>query len=124
MSHLSLTDRGRPFVISLQSDTDGYYAIEYQVAGRRIGAGHLVLTSDDIVAQWHHRSGPEDFHSGDEVIVKESGARAMALAPISIVHNDGRVDEMWLIVTDDEQRHVRPDQIRVALPEELDQGDT
>ena len=73
--HVKLMQEDRhPFMVSLNTDTDGYYVMEYQVGGRRIGAGNLELTSDDIIARWHQRSSAQDFMTGDAVIVKDSGA--------------------------------------------------
>jgi hypothetical protein len=108
-----------PFVVSLNTDTDGYYVMEYQVAGRRIGAGDLELTSDDIIARWHQRSSAQDFMTGDAVIVEESGARGTAFTPVTVVNDDGTSEEGWMVSVDSKLIFVAPDQIRIATPEEL-----
>jgi hypothetical protein len=108
-----------PFVVSLNTDTDGYYVVEYQVAGRRIGEGDLELTSDDIIARWHQRSSAQDFLTGDAVIVKQSGARGTAFAPTTVVNDDGTTEERWMVSVDSNLIFVAPDQIRIATPEEL-----
>jgi hypothetical protein len=108
-----------PFVVSLNTDTDGYYVMEYQVAGRRIGAGDLELTRDDISARWHQRSSSQDFVTGDAVTVKDSGARGTAFAPTTYVNDDGTTEEGWMVSVDSNLIFVAPDQIRIATPEEL-----
>ncbi|SCG39674.1 hypothetical protein GA0070609_0756 [Micromonospora echinaurantiaca] len=108
-----------PFVVSLNTDTDGYYVMEYQVAGRRIGSGDLELTSDDIIARWHQRSSAQDFMTGDTIIVKDTGARGTTFAPTTYVNDDGTTEEGWMVSIDSKLMFVAPDQIRVATPQEL-----
>ena len=112
-----------PFVMSLSTDTDGYYGMEYQVAGQRIGESDLELTNDDVVARWHQRSSSHDFMTGDTVIVKATGARAKVFAPTTYVNDDGTTDEGWTIVVDSNLTFVAADEIRIAAPEELEEGD-
>jgi len=108
-----------PFLVSPNTDTDGYYVMEYQVAGRRIGEGDLELTSDDIIARWHQRSSAQDFMTGDAVIVKDSGARGTAVASTTVVYDDGTTEERWFVRVDSKLISVAPDQIRIATPDEL-----
>jgi hypothetical protein len=118
--HVELMQEDRhPFVMSLNTDTDGYYVMEYQVGDRRIGAGDLELTSDDISARWHQRSSAQDFMTGDAVIVRDSGARGAAVAPTTVVNDDGTTEEGWMVSVDSNLIFVAPDQIRIATPEEL-----
>jgi hypothetical protein len=63
---------------SMSTDTDGYYAMDYQVAGQSID--DMELTEDDVIAQWHQRSSANDFMTGDTVIVKATGASATVFA--------------------------------------------
>jgi hypothetical protein len=116
---LLMDDDRHPFVLSLNTDTDGYYVMEYQVAGQRIGAGDLKLTSDDIIARWHQRSSAQDFMTGDVVIVKDSGARGTAFLPMTYVNDDGSTEEGWMVSVDSKLISLAPDQIRVATSEEL-----
>lgn len=118
--HVTLMDTSRhPFMISLRDDTDGYYVMQYQVAGRRIGEGDLTLTNDDVIAQWHQRSGPEDFQTGDIVIIVKTNERAKVFMPTTFVHDDGTTDDLWMVNVDGTERYVRPDEIRIARPGEL-----
>jgi hypothetical protein len=112
-----------PFVVSLSTDTDGYYAMEYQVSGQRIGLSDLELTGDDVIARWHQRCSPQDFMTGDTVIVKDTGLRATAFAPTTIVNEDGTTDEGWTVSIGSNLMFVNPDQIRVATPQELNEQD-
>ncbi len=114
-----MEDEHHPFVVSMSTDTDGYYVMEYHVAGRRIG--DLELTNDDVIARWHQRSNAHDFMTGDTVIVKATGASAMAFAETTHV-NDGTADEGWTIVIDSKLTFVAADEIRMATPQELDEG--
>jgi hypothetical protein len=91
--------------------------MEYQVAGQRIG--DLELTDEDVVAQWHQRSSPDDFMTGDTVIVKATGAYAMVLADAAQVHDDGTVIDGLMIIIDTNQAFVRADEIRIATAAEL-----
>jgi hypothetical protein len=109
-----------PFGMFLSTDTDGYYVMEYQVAGQRLG--DLELTSDDVIARWHQRSSDQDFVTGDVVIVKDTGARGTAFAPTTFVKDDGTTDERWMVSIDSRLVFVTPDQIRVATAQELDEG--
>jgi hypothetical protein len=84
-----------PFVVSWSADTDGYYVMEHQVAGRRIG--DLELTRDDIIARWHQRSSAQDFMTGDAVIVKDSVARGTVVGPMTVVNDDGTTEELWMV---------------------------
>lgn len=118
-----MEENHHPFVMSLNTDTDGYYAMEYQVAGQRIGAGDLELTNDDVVARWHQRSSSHDFMTGDIVIVKATSARATVFAPTTYINNDGTTDEGWTIAVDSNLTFVAADEIRIAAPEELNKGD-
>lgn len=121
--YLQLMDENdRPFAASMSTDTDGYYAMEYQVTGQRVG--DLDLTDDDVIARWHQRSSAEDFMTGDTVIVKATGARATAFAPTTYVNADGTTDEGWTIAIDANLTFVATDEIRIALPEELHKGDS
>lgn len=110
-------DDRHPFAISSDADTDGFYVVHHQVAGQRIG--DLTLTADDVVARWHQRNSPTDFQVGDTVVVKATGEMALAFAPMSTHFEGGEVVQGWLIVVGDKRRHVTPDEIRVATPEEL-----
>src|SRR5690349_20477624 len=87
-----------PFAMDMSTDTDGYYTMEYQVAGQHIG--DLELSGEDVIAQWHQRSSAEDFMTGDTVIVKATGVRAMVLAPTTYINDDGSRDEGWTVVVD------------------------
>lgn len=112
-----------PFMVSLSTDTDGYYGMEYQVAGQRIGASDLELTNDDVVARWHQRSSSHDFMTGDAVIVKASGDRATVFASTTYVNDDGTTDEGWTIAVDSNLTFVGAHEIRIAAAEELNKGD-
>jgi hypothetical protein len=114
-----IDEKDRPFLISMSTDTDGYYAMEYEVAGQHVGKGDLELTSDDVLARWHQRSSHHDFMAGDTVIVKASGARAVAFAPTTRVNSNGNTDEGWMIAVDSDLVFVGIDEIRIARPEEL-----
>jgi hypothetical protein len=57
-----MDEKDHPFAASMNTDTDGYYAMEYQVAGQRVG--DLVLTDDDVIGRWHQRSSADDFMTG------------------------------------------------------------
>jgi hypothetical protein len=121
---VQLVNSGRhPFVVSVNTDTDGYYGMEYQVAGQRIGVADLELTSDDVIARWHQRSSADDFMTGDIVIVKETGVRAMAVAPMSVVYDDGTTDEGWSVSIEAQMVFVKPDEIRIATAQELNDQD-
>jgi hypothetical protein len=118
-----MEDNRHPFVMSLSTDTDGYYVMEYQVTGQRIGIGDLELTDDDIIARWHQRSSADDFMTGDSVIVNATGARATVMAPTTYVNGDGTTDEGWTIVVDSNLTFVAAHEIRIAVPGELSNGD-
>ena len=62
--------------------------MEYDVAGQQVDG--LDLTDDDVIARWHQRSSAEDFMTGDKVVVKATGVRAMAFAPTSGIQLAGR----------------------------------
>lgn len=113
-----------PFMISLNTDTDGYYVVEYQVAGQRIGVGDLTLTTDDVIARWHQRSSSEDFMTGDIAIIKATGERATVLAPTTYVNEDGTAEEGWTIRAGSALTFVTPDRIRIATAEELGEDST
>jgi hypothetical protein len=115
-----MDEKEHPFSVSMTTDTDGYYAMEYQVAGQSIG--DLELTGEDVIARWHQRSSAHDFMMGDTVIVKATGARAMAFGPTTRVHSDGTTDEGWTIAMGSNLTFVAADEIRTALPQELDRG--
>jgi len=117
-----MDEKSHPFIMSMSTDTDGYYGMDYQVAGDRIGEGDLELTSDDVIARWHQRSCAHDFMTGDTVIVKATGARAMVFAPTTRINADGASDEGWRIAIDSNLTFVAADEIRIAVPEELDKG--
>lgn len=119
-----MDENTHPFAASMSTDTDGYYAMEYQVAGQHIGAGALELTSDDVIARWHQRSSAHDFMTGDTVIVKATGARAMAFAPTTYVNADGTTNEGWMIATGSNLTFVASDEIRIATPDELNKDDS
>jgi hypothetical protein len=116
-----MDEKGHPFAASMSTDTDGYYAMEYQVAGQRIG--DLNLTNDDIIARWHQRSSTEDFLTGDTVIVKATATRATAFAPTTVVNADGTTNEGWMIASDSNLTFVKASEIRIALPEELNESE-
>ncbi len=114
--HLQLTDSSRhPFAIDVNTDTDGYYALQYQAAGQRIG--DLTLTGEDIIARWHQRTSPTDFQVGDIVIVIATGERGTALAPLT-QHSESGADAGWIVAVGDRSRFVHADEIRVATPSE------
>jgi hypothetical protein len=113
-----------PFMISLDTDTDGYYVMEYQVAGQRIGVGNLTLTTDDVIARWHQRSSSEDFMTGDIVIIKATGERVTVLAPTTYLNEDGTAEEGWTIKAGSSLTFVTPDRIRIATADELGENDT
>lgn len=116
------TAESHPFVITVNIDTDGYYAVQYQVAGQQIG--DLVLTQDDFVARWHQRNSADDFMTGDTVIVKATGARAMAFMPSTTVYEGGTSVSGWMIKTAEGSLiFALPDEIRVATAAELAEGD-
>lgn len=121
--HVGLMEEEQhPFVVSMSTDTDGYYGMEYQVAGQHIG--DLELTSDDIIARWHQRSSAHDFMTGDTVIVKATGARATLFAPTSQVKADSTSDDGWTIAIDSKLIFVGVDEIRIAIAEELNTDDS
>ncbi|MGV9805566.1 hypothetical protein [Micromonospora chersina] len=108
-----------PFVVSLNTEMDGYYVMEYQITGRRIGGGDLELTSGDIIAMWHQRSSAQDFMTGDKVIVKDTGARGVAFAPTTYVNDDGTTDEGWMVSIDSKLMFLAPQEIRIVTSQEL-----
>jgi hypothetical protein len=117
--YLELMDeKDRPFSVSMSTDTDGYYGLDYQVAGQRIG--DLELTSDDVIARWHQRSSANDFMAGDMVIVEATGAHARAFASTARVN----ADEGWMIAIDSNLMFVAAAEIRIASPEELSRDDS
>lgn len=119
-----MDEKHHPFVMSMSTDTDGYYGMDYQVAGQRIAASDLVLTSDDVIARWHQRPSSHDFMTGDTVIVKATGARAMVFASTTRVNADGTTDEGWTIAIDSNLTFVTADEIRIAVPEELNKDNS
>jgi len=121
--YLELMDeKDRPFAVSMSTDTDGYYGLDYQVGGQRIG--DLELTSDDVIARWHQRSSANDFTTGDMVIVKATGAHARVFASAARINADGTPDEGWMITIDSNLMFVAAAEIRIATPEELSRGDS
>ncbi len=118
-----MEENHHPYVMSLSTDTDGYYGMEYQVTGQRIGTSDLELTNDDIIARWHQRSSSHDFMTGDTVIVKATGTLATVFGPTTYVNDDGTTDEGWTIAVDSNLTFVAADEIRIAAPEELNNGD-
>ena len=112
-----------PFRVSGSADTDGYYRMEYQVTGQRIGASDRELTSDDIIARWHQRSSAQDFMGGDAVILKDGGARGTAVEPTTVLNDDGTTEERWTVSVDSNLISVAPDQIRIATAKELSDDD-
>jgi hypothetical protein len=119
-----MEENHHPFIMSMKTDTDGYYGMDYQVAGQRIGASDLELTNDDVIARWHQRSSSHDFMTGDTVVVKATGARATVFATTTHVNADGTTDEGWTIAIDSNLTFVAADEIRIAVPEELNKGDS
>lgn len=117
-----MDEKDHPFSVSMSTDTDGYYAMEYQAAGQSIG--DLELTSDDVIARWHQRSGAQDFMTGDTVIVEATGDRAIVFGPTTRVNADGTVDEGLTIAIGRHLNFVAAEEIRIASPEELDKGDS
>ena len=117
-----MDEKDRPFVVSMSTDTDGYYGLDYQVAEQHIG--DLELTSDDVIARWHQRSSANDFTAGDIVIVKATGARARVFTSAARINADGITDEGWMIAIDSNLMFVAAAEIRVASPEELSRGDS
>jgi hypothetical protein len=121
--HLELmAEDDRPVSVSMSTDTDGYYGLDYQVAGQRIG--DLKLTSDDVIARWHQRSSAQDFMTGDMVIVKANGAHARVFASTARVNADGTTDEGWMIAIDSNLIFVAAAEIRIATPEELSRDES
>lgn len=107
-----------PFAISVNSDTDGFYVVRYQVFGRaRIG--EFMLTSDDIIARWHQRTSRSDYLTGDIVVLVDSGNIATLISPVTIHNDDGSTIEGWFIVEDGQRRFVTKDQIRIATADEV-----
>ena len=106
-----------PFAVSINTDTDGFYVIEHQVAGQRLGA--LERTQDDVIARWHQRSSPTDFTNGDAVIVKATGQQGMLLAQQISVHEDGTSDEGWLTEIGPDRKWFPADELRIATADEL-----
>lgn len=120
--YLELMDeKDRPFAVSMNTDTDGYYVLDYQVAGQRIG--DLQLTSDDVIARWHQRSSASDFTTGDLVIIRTTGRRARVFASAARINPDGTTDEGWMIDIDSNLMFVATAEIRIATPEELGEDD-
>lgn len=107
--------------VSMSTDTDGYYAMDYQVAGQRIGVGDLEMTGDDVIARWHQRSSSHDFMTGDTVIVKATRERATAFASTARVNADGSTDEGWMIASGSNLTFVLTAEIRIATREEVGQ---
>lgn len=106
----------QPFMVSMTTDTDGYYAMDYEVAGRQIGK--LQLTDDDVIARWHQRSSAHDFMTGDTVIVKSTSDRATVLATTSRINPNGTINEGWTIVVGSKAIFVTKDEIRIATSSE------
>lgn len=100
----------------MTTDTDGYYAMDYEVAGRQIGK--LQLTDDDVIARWHQRSSAHDFMTGDTVIVKSTSDRATVLATTSRINPNGTINEGWTIVVGSKAIFVTKDEIRIATSSE------
>jgi len=119
-----MEENHHPFLTSMSTDTDGYYGMDYQVAGQRIGGSDLELTKDDVIARWHQRSSSHDFMTGDTVIVKATGARATVFATTTHVNAGGTTDEGWTIAIDSNLTFVAADEIRIAVPEELNKDDS
>jgi hypothetical protein len=106
----------------MSTDTDGYYGMEYQVAGQRIG--ELNLTKDDVIARWHQRSSAHDFMTGDTVIIKATGAHATVLAPTTYINDDRTTNEGWTVVIGSNVTFVAGEEIRITRPEELNKDDS
>lgn len=117
-----MAENEHPFSISMNTDTDGYYGVEYDVAGQQVDG--LDLTDDDVIARWHQRSSAEDFMTGDTVVVKATGVRAMAFAPTTRVNANGGTDEGWTIAIGSNLTFVKAEEIRIARPEELNGSDS
>jgi hypothetical protein len=117
-----LAENEHPFSISMSTDTDGFYGVEYDVAGQQVDG--LDLTGDDVIARWHQRSSAGDFMTGDTVVVKATGLHAMAFAPTTRVNDDGGTDEGWTIAIGSNLTFVKAEEIRIARPEELDRSDS
>jgi hypothetical protein len=101
----------------MSTDTDGYYGLDYKVAGQQVG--ELILTDEDVIARWHQRSGAEDFMTGDVVIIKATGTHATAFAPTIRVNADGTTEEGWTVAVDSNLTFVMAEEMRIALPDEL-----
>lgn len=110
----------QPITAYMTTDTDGYYAFDYEVSGQRIGVSGLELTNEDVIARWHQRSSACDFTDGDTVIIRATGARATAFAPTTRLHADGSAREGWTIAIEAKLIFVAADEIRIARPEELE----
>lgn len=115
-----MDEKDHPFAVSMSTDTDGYYGLDYQVAGQHIG--DLELTSDDVIARWHQRSSAIDFMTGDTVIVIATGARANVFASAARINPDGTTDEGWMITVESNLIFVAAAEIRIATADELSGG--
>jgi hypothetical protein len=86
----------------LKGDSTGWYLLHHNVAGLKTSLrSGLVLTDDDLIAQWHQRHGPKDFQVGDVVTVSPANVTGtIAFGPFG-----GAVDEQpkrrhWMIRSD------------------------
>jgi hypothetical protein len=112
-----------PSAMVMRTDTDGLYVVEYPVTGQRVD--DLDLTEDDAIVRWHQRSSAHDFATGDTVIVKATGERATVFDSTTFYKADGTTEEGWSIYIGSNANaltFVKAEEIRVALPKELDDG--
>jgi hypothetical protein len=116
-----LSESDHPFVVELTGDTDGFYIMRYTVAGRQLGG--LLLTTDDVLAEWHQRTSPTDFMSGDHVVVVASGEHGLLIGPHTTVYEGGGTDEGWLVQVAGRVVRYSADEIRIATPEEREGTD-
>jgi len=107
-----------PTVLEVSGHTDGFYTMRYNVAGQRLGP--LVLTADDAVAEWHQRRSPTDFTSGDRVIVIANDQHGVLVGPHTTVYEGGETDEGWLVRINNRLVTLKPEEIRIATPAEID----
>ncbi len=110
-------DPPHPFLVEFSGTTDGYYVLEYQVAGRRLG--DLTLTADDMIARWRQRTSPTDFMTGDQVVVIATEQRGSVVAPWTRVFEDGPPEEGWMVSDGTRVVFVVAEQIRLLTAEEL-----
>ena len=121
--YVQLMDEGQqPFMVSMSTDTDGYYAMDYEVAGQRVGK--LELTNDDVIARWHQRSSGHDFDNRRHGHRQATGVHATVFATAVRANADGTTDEGWMIAIASDLTLVAADEIRIASAEELNRDDS